>query len=296
MKRTTILALALALAVGLAGSATAAKLITGSDIKNGSLTSADVKNGSLTARDLSRATRDGLAGAEGDTGAAGPQGPAGQKGDSGAAGPQGPKGDTGAAGPQGPKGDTGDRGPAGPAGSDGGWFPRGFFITNKSVGLTASGADFGPYSDGGAAGGSLLYTGMNGKKLSQITALAYTFRYITSNDAAIGAPYLRVFLNEDDADASNDGVVLLDATECATASPPEDEAITLDMVTATKLRYNDDACGASYDPQTWTEILAAHGDDVISGIYVTTGFSGGQGLHAWVTDLKVNGDQFHFGA
>ena len=91
-------------------------------------------------------------------------------------------------------------------------------------------------------------------------------------------------------------MVVLDATECATVEPPEDEAITLDMVESTTLRFNDDACGASYDPQTWAEILAGHGNDVISGIYVTTGFSGGEDLHAWVTDLKVNGDRFHFGA
>ena len=48
---TLILALAV-LVVGLAGTATAAKLITGKQIKNSTITQADVKNGSLKEADL----------------------------------------------------------------------------------------------------------------------------------------------------------------------------------------------------------------------------------------------------
>lgn len=42
--------------VGLAGTATAAKLLTGKDIKNGSITGKDVKNGSITGKDIKKAS------------------------------------------------------------------------------------------------------------------------------------------------------------------------------------------------------------------------------------------------
>jgi hypothetical protein len=61
-----------------AGAATAARLITGKDIKNGS----------ITAKDLSAGVRDQLT----ESGAPGPQGPQGPKGDPG---PKGDKGDDG---------------------------------------------------------------------------------------------------------------------------------------------------------------------------------------------------------
>ena len=67
----------------LGGSAYAATVITGKNVRNGSLTGKDVKNKSLTPRDFRGSVR-------------------------------GPKGDTG---PPGPKGDTGQQGPTGPPGS-----------------------------------------------------------------------------------------------------------------------------------------------------------------------------------
>jgi hypothetical protein len=71
-----------------AGAATsAAHLITGKDVKNGSLTGADIKDGSLRAGDLAR----GLAvrGATGPAGPAGAMGAKGAKGDPGAPGTSG---------------------------------------------------------------------------------------------------------------------------------------------------------------------------------------------------------------
>jgi hypothetical protein len=92
-----------------AGTATASSLISGSQIKNGTLTSADVKNGSLRGADIRKGTitKDRLS-------------PAlrkqlalltAQSGGATKVGPQGPKGDTGAAGAKGDKGDKGDPGP-----------------------------------------------------------------------------------------------------------------------------------------------------------------------------------------
>lgn len=94
-RASTVIA-SLALFVALGGSATAATLITGGkikdgtitgkDVKNSTLTGAKVKNGSLGSSDLSTAARGSLKGAKGDTGPAGPTGPAG------APGAQGPRG------------------------------------------------------------------------------------------------------------------------------------------------------------------------------------------------------------
>lgn len=109
---TALSAVALFAAVG-GGTATAAKLLTGSDVRNSSLTGADLRNNSLTgadiknrsisASDLSTAAVRSLRGTGSGAGATGATGPAGP------AGPQGPQGIAGA------KGDTGPQGERGPS-------------------------------------------------------------------------------------------------------------------------------------------------------------------------------------
>ena len=79
MRRTTVIAVALALVIGLAGSATAASLIT----------SADIKNGTIKTADLSASAKRAL---KGKAGARGPAGPQGAPGTAGAPGPAGPTG------------------------------------------------------------------------------------------------------------------------------------------------------------------------------------------------------------
>jgi hypothetical protein len=104
----------LALFAALGGTAVAAgTLITGKQIKNGSITGVDVKNKSLTARDF----RGSVRGPRGQTGPAGPQGAAGRPGSQGPAG---------APGPEGPKGDVGIQGPAGP-------FPEGDMPAGRTI-------------------------------------------------------------------------------------------------------------------------------------------------------------------
>lgn len=95
MIKTVIACVATALLVG-AGTATAAKLITGKDIKNGT----------IQARDLAPSVKAKL-------------NAAGQAGKNGTPGPMGPKGDTGPAGPQGPEGEKGDTGATGENGTPG---------------------------------------------------------------------------------------------------------------------------------------------------------------------------------
>lgn len=86
--------------------ASAARLITGKQIKDSTITSKDVKDRSLRASDFKAgelpAGPAGQAGAKGETGAPGPKGDTGA---AGAKGDPGAKGDTGAPGPKGDRGD-----------------------------------------------------------------------------------------------------------------------------------------------------------------------------------------------
>ena len=242
-------------------------------VRNGSLTGADIKNHSLDVSELSKGVLGHLRGAHG---ARGPQGPAGPKGDTGAQGPTGPQGP---AGPQGPPGTpapllhrlSGD-----------------FSGTNASVATSLDGVQFGPYSDGGAWGGSVRYDGANGLSLEQITQLSYNVMYSAADAAPIGEAYLRIFLNGDSDD------VIFDATRCASAVPDMNVFATFEVVGSDSVRYDDDACTSG--DQTWADVVAAHGSDVISGIYVTTGFTGGSDLTALLRSLSVNGHTFTFGS
>lgn len=80
---------AVALFFALGGGAYAAVVITGKNVRDGSLTGKDVKDGSLGLEDFDR---DDIRGPRGDAGPAGPAGPAG------VAGPAGPAGAPGSAG------------------------------------------------------------------------------------------------------------------------------------------------------------------------------------------------------
>jgi hypothetical protein len=117
-----------ALFVALGGTATAALVVTGKQIADGTITAKDLKRGTVGTRQLSAGAirslqgRQGPQGAPGAQGPAGPQGPAGTEGPPGSEGPKGEQGATGPPGPpgsEGPKGEQGATGPAGPAGPDG---------------------------------------------------------------------------------------------------------------------------------------------------------------------------------
>jgi hypothetical protein len=90
----------------------AARSVTGKDVKNGSLTGADIKTGSITGKEVKNGSLTAADLAPGLTAAAA----AGAAGASGAAGAQGAKGDAGPAGSQGVKGDAGTPGPPALAG------------------------------------------------------------------------------------------------------------------------------------------------------------------------------------
>jgi hypothetical protein len=83
---------ALALMVAAGAGATASLMVTGKQIKDGTITTKDVKNRSLVVKDFSRRTKAKL------RGATGPAGAAGARGATGPAGPAGPAGASGVSG------------------------------------------------------------------------------------------------------------------------------------------------------------------------------------------------------
>ena len=209
------------------------------------------------------------------------RGPKGARG-VGTPGPQGQQGPQGAAGS---KGDKGDKGAPAPTmlrltGDFGG--------TNASVATSLDGVTFGPYSNGAAWGGSVVYHGADGLTLAELTQLSYRVDHSSANDSPIAAPNLRIFLDGDTHD------VIFDATKCTTTIPPEDQFHTFEVTTG-DVRYDDDSCDGVPRHQPWATVVAAHGSEVVSGIYVTTGFTGGADLTAILRSLSVNGEPFVFG-
>jgi len=278
ISRILLAAIVAAIAAPLA-TAGAIDLVDSSEVQNNSLRSADVKNntlrskdvadGTLRCKDLKKSLRDAIGGCKQPA-----QGPQGQPG---------------------PTGGTGQAGPTGPPGDDAQTFvtefpSQGFNVTNDSCSLIAAGVECGPYANGGAAGGSLFYSGANGLRLDEITQLAYTEKHQSDDGSAIAAPYLRIFLEGDTHD------VIFDPTECATAVPEEGVFNTYE-VTTSGVRYDDDSCdGVPPDQQSWDDILNVHSAAQVSGIYITTGFTNGTNLRSLVKDLTVNGEKFVFGS
>jgi hypothetical protein len=108
----------LALFIALGGTGYAAAMITGRNVKDGSLTGRDIRDGSIATKDLARSVSQQNT-SNSSTGVPGPAGPAGPRGNDGAPGKDGANGAAGPEGPPGPKGDAGPTGPTGPAGQDG---------------------------------------------------------------------------------------------------------------------------------------------------------------------------------
>jgi hypothetical protein len=138
----------MALVLAMTGSAFAARaLITGADIKNGSITRADLSGRTVNSLQGKRgpAGHDGFTGARGPQGDTGPAGPTGPGGPAGPAGPQGPVGDTGSQGPTGRTGPVGPRGDTGPQGTPGqALVPTNGPVTNVDAGTPLAQRSTGP--------------------------------------------------------------------------------------------------------------------------------------------------------
>ena len=272
----------IALAVVLSGTAVAgtSKLITGGQIAHGAIKLVHIDSSAKAALKGERGATGarGPAGAQGAQGPVGPQGATGAKGDTGATGV---KGDTGATGA------TGAQGPAGPVTPEDAFtsvtaLGGDFTATNPSVSMGDEGVEFGSYADGGAHGGSVKYSGLNGMRLGDIVKLVYTASF--SSDTGEGVPYLRIFLE------GGHDVIFSPNTQPVPSIAPG----TLHQwsVTDGTVRYDDDA-GFGRD-SSWQQVAADHADDVISGIYVSVGFSAGDNLTGNLRTLGVNEVAFTF--
>ena len=163
-----------------------------------------------------------------------------------------------------------------------------FRATNPSVSMTPDGVEFGPYADGGSAGGSVKFTGLDGMTLREVKNLVYYMRYTATNDSGgVGVPYLRIFLNNDNNDA-----IFSPNTQSPDADIAEGPFHEW-VATSGSWRYDDDS-GTGPD-QSFSQLVAAHGNDTISGIYISTGFSNGQNLSSLLRWMQVNGVTYHFG-
>jgi Collagen triple helix repeat (20 copies) len=155
----TVAAFLIGVFLATAGTATAARVITGKEIKNGSITEKDLAT--ALRQKLSVQVIEGPRGEAGATGARGEAGPAGPKGETGPAGAKGsdgapgPKGEPGADGAPGAKGadgvpgakgDTGATGATGASGSIGPIGPQGV------PGIPGAKGDKGDKGDTGATG------------------------------------------------------------------------------------------------------------------------------------------------
>jgi hypothetical protein len=256
MRKTIIACALVALAVG-ATTATAAQLITGKQIQNGSITGKDLKRGTVTKKRLSAAVRAELA----RRGAPGPQGPAG---------PAGAKGE---------KGDRGDGVTRVTALSSDFDAPKGW-VGYASNGCDPSGpkgpialgdhVQLGPFTDGNMAA-SLFTRDFNGKRLQDIAYLAYTAKYDQAADAHGGSPYLRVFLEGDTHD-----VIFSPNTQGRTVRSGDWDKLA--VTDAGGLRYDDDG-GDGSGPYgvagtDWDTLVADHGGERISRIVISAGCSG----------------------
>jgi hypothetical protein len=164
-----------------------------------------------------------------------------------------------------------------------------FKNTNGTVTMTPDGVAFGPYADGGATGGSIVYSGLNGKPLSSVTNLVYYARYMATNDTSgVGAPYLRIFLN-----TNNDDAIFSPDTQQPNpdiAQGPFHEWVA----TSGSWRYDDD--GGNNPDESYAALLAAHGTETISGIVISTGNSNGTNLQALLRWMEINGKTTNFGS
>ena len=162
--------------------------------------------------------------------------------------------------------------------------------SNSTVVKTADGVHFGTYADGGAIGGSLMYKGANGLKLSQVDDYSFTFNYKQAGNLSGAAPYARIFLDTNH-DGATDADVILDPSLGGLVTPVQgaDQTFGTDD---DSVRYGDDA-GESAQ-KTWAAVKAAHGGDEITNVLVSQGYSMGTDVSAMLKSITFNREQFDF--
>ncbi len=200
----------------------------------------------------------------------------------------------GAVGPTGPIGPVGPAGPEGPQGASAetviSTLTSPWEVTNPSVSITPDGVEFGPYANGGASGGSIFYSGLNGQPLSSVESLSYYMRYVSTGDSGgVGVPYLRIF-TDDGAGGENSSIF---SPNTQSPDPVTEEGPFHEWVaTSGSWRFNDD--GGSFPDISYVDLIAANGTQLITGIYISTGFSNGTDLASLLRWVEINGQRFAF--
>jgi hypothetical protein len=172
---------------------------------------------------------------------------------------------------------------------------NGFRATNSSVKNTKDGVTFGPYADGGAAGGSICTNKLDGQPLDDVTHLAYTARYTAEGDTGgVGVPYLRIYTGNGNHDA-----IFSPNTQPPDPDIGEGPFHTW-VATAGVWRYDDDAGNGgpgTYGPNgaPFGTVKQDHGDEKISDICISTGFTAGTNLSALLRSWELNSQDFAFG-
>lgn len=290
MRKTLIACVVTALVVG-GGTATASKLITSKDIKNGTIRSADIKAGAIKTTDmgkgevtlnrLSKGTRDLI-------GKSGQQGPKGDPGSPGPAGPQGSAGPAGPAGPPGPKGDKGDTGPAGPPGADAiasvttldgsqGWNK---YEGGATVTLSGGHAVFTGFTDGLTQDADLQYTALEGKTLNDVSGMEYS-----TMSAGGGHADAYLFLYTQDADDNPHTVAFV-------PSDSVEHQWYHWRIPDEQVGYGDGRNpGTVGTPMPWNDLVADHGQETITAAYIGLGSeSTATGTTAYVDDVAFGID------
>ena len=167
-------------------------------------------------------------------------------------------------------------------------------MSNPSVKQVGEGVHFGPYADGGAAGGTLLYKGGNGLKLSEVGNFSFTFSYNQRENWSGAVPYGRIWL-----DTEKNGV--WDAADTAVMFDPSkggafgtlSQGIDHSFGTSdNSVRFDDDS--GIGGQRKWDDIVAAHGGEDVVMVGVTAGFTGSTNVSAMLKKLTFNGETFSF--
>jgi hypothetical protein len=170
---------------------------------------------------------------------------------------------------------------------------QGFEATNATVTNTPDGVEFGPYAAGGAAGGSVCTDLWNGRTLGSVAHIAYVARYTADGDTGgVGAPYLRIFLENDQHDA-----IFSPNTQPPDPDIQEGPFHTW-VATAGLWRYDDDAgSGGEYglNGAPFSQLQADHGAEVINAVCITTGSSAGTNLSALLRAWELDSSDYAFG-
>ena len=167
-------------------------------------------------------------------------------------------------------------------------------VTNPTVKQGDEGVQFGPYADGGTAGGTLLYTGGNRLKLSEVGNFSFTFSYNQRENWSGAVPYGRIWLdtNKNGDWDSADEAVMFDPSKggaFGTLSQGIDHSFG---TSDNSVRFDDDS--GIGGQRKWDDVVAAHGGEDVVMVGVTAGFTGSTNVSAMLKKLTFNGETFSF--